>query len=374
MIMQQISKHAVMVVLALLLTSNPLRAGLYRSSGPPLGPSVDGDTVKPLSFSHFRDVFGTVMQLGIEKPEGPERKRYLAERDALRAKARSGKLGTDDAVNLGETLIRLRQYDEAVEILTPVAAQDRRNFMAIANLATAHQLAGRPDRAISYLQQALDSWPEEWPGLTKQQLRWLRRAESFHLRLLKLRYREAAGQGGRGKKIENVDNLFGKDGAPVRFVGEQGQYEPGKLASQERSKLEPDSLAIVQQLLLWLPEDTRLYWLMGELYNAQGDIDAAAIIFEDCVWNRRFDAAELREHRKVVLEARPKSQPLDLIAEVPESTPASPKSANDPAASSNFLPGGRQIAMVAGAAGLLVLALAYFQIREVRKRKKKPGE
>jgi hypothetical protein len=87
----------------------------------------------------------------------------------------------------------------------------------------------------------------------------------------------------RGGAFENVDALFddGKNPpTPVRFVGESGDFEPGKIAKAEKAKLDavrkfpsdPGPIDIVQQLLIWLPDDQRLFWLLGELYNAAADL------------------------------------------------------------------------------------------------------
>jgi tetratricopeptide (TPR) repeat protein len=229
--------------------------------------------------------------------------------------------------------------------------------MVFANLATAHQLAGRMERAVSYLQQAKDIWPQEWPRMPKAQLDWYRQAERYHLLLVMLRLRQGVG---RTKTADSLDSLFGGDQGPVRFLGESGQYEAGKMAKAERAKLPKEALAIVQQLVLWLPDDTRLYWLLGELYNAEGDVAAAAKVFEDCVWSRRSDAAELREHRKIVQEARAKAEAL--VFEPNEPSPTGTQE--------NWAPDSGKLILVGGAAGLVVLLLVYLQIREVRRRRK----
>src|SRR5205814_10434233 len=125
----------------------------------------------------------------------------------------------EERVNLSAYLIRLRQYEQAVEILTPVAFRDQRNFMVFANLATAHQHAGRLDRARGYLEQMQDVWPGDWPNLSNAQLDWYRRAESYHLKLVRLRYRESlAAAGGRTKGYENLDDLFASEAGPVHFI------------------------------------------------------------------------------------------------------------------------------------------------------------
>jgi hypothetical protein len=150
----------------------------------------------------------------------------------------------------------------------------------------------------------------------------------------------------------------------MRFVGESGQYEAGVLAARERSKLPADAIAIVQQLLLWLPEDTRLYWLLGELYNAAGDTDAARRILEDCVDNRRFEGHELRAHRQIIRESAPKSGLLlepevEAPAKAPESTPAA-----------DWLPDAGKLIAVGGIAAVVIAFLLYLQVRELRRRRR----
>ncbi len=119
----------------------------------------------------------------------------------------------------------------------------------------------------------------------------------------------------------------------------------------------------MQQLVLWFPDDTRLYWQLGELYNAEGDISAAATIFHECIWTRRYGAALLQEHRKVVEAAAPK-QTAPVLEDVPNAQTPTP--AQDPAA---WLPERRQIWLVAGVAGTIALALIFLQIKEIRRRR-----
>jgi tetratricopeptide (TPR) repeat protein len=358
--------RGILVAAVGLLAATPLRAGVYSTAQPVDGPRPTKDGAEALSFTHFRDVFTNMFKIGLEQPIAPQRQEYLKQRAALEAKVRAGSATVEDRVNLGACLIRLRQYEQAVDVLSP-AVGERRNFMVFANLGTAHQLAGRLDRALSYLEQAKDVWPDQWPGLSQEQLRWYRQAEDYQRKLVRLRFRESVRQpAGRGRAPATVDELFtGPDGAPLRFVGENGQYEAGKLAPAERQKLPLDAVAIVQQLLLWMPDDTRLYWLLGELYNATGDVDAAAKIFEECEWSRRFDTPTLRAHRQVVQEAKPKNEPLVLEQATPEAPAAPAPVAPEP----SWLPEGRQLLIVGGVAGVLVLALAYFQVRELRRRR-----
>jgi tetratricopeptide (TPR) repeat protein len=325
-----------------------IHAGLYTTAEPMPGPVVGKDGVHPLSFVEFRDALNELRRVAVEQPDSEARRHYLKARDELQAKARTGKLTAQEQVNLSHDLIRLRQYEEAIAVLSPAAVEERRNFMVFANLAAANQLAGRLDRARDYLEQVKDVWPREWPGLTREQLDWYRQAETYHLKLLRLRYREEVRQpAGRPKQPESVDALFGPPDAPVRFLGESGQYEAGQLAAAEKEKLPKDALAIVQQLLLWLPDDTRLYWLLGEVLNATGDTTSSAAVFEECLWSRRWSAPDLVEHRRIVKEFQPPQQ-------------------EQPA--SSWLPDSRKLMVVGAVVGLLIVVLIYLQFREFRRR------
>ena len=112
---------------------------------------------------------------------------------------------------------------------------------------------------------------------------------------------------------------------------------------------------LVQQLLLWFPEDTRLLWLLGELYNASGDIRAADQIMDKCVDSRRYESRVLREHRRIVKAG---------IAALPgpEPTPAVP--------AESFLPDTQTLWLVGGIGGIVVLLLVLLQLREWRRRGK----
>jgi tetratricopeptide (TPR) repeat protein len=330
-----------------LLLPGPALAGLYNTVEPPTGPSPTPDGVEVLPFSYFRqDVLPDLLQIAVEQPESAPRRRYLDRRDELQRKARAGRLSAEDTVNLSECLIRLRQPDKAIELLFPASRQERSNFMLLANLGTAYQLTGELRRAEDYLEHARDSVLKEWPGLSAERLAWFARAERFHHQLVRLRNREAlrAG-GGRLPPPETVDDLFG-----VTFVGDDGTYVAGRIAAAELEKLPPDAVAVVQQLLIWLPDDHRLYWLLGELYNARGDLAAAANVFQDLQWSRRFDAPALREHRQVVLEA--------LAAQKP---------------AGGGLPDDLRLVVVGVVVGLLILVLGYWQVRELFRRQPRTG-
>src|SRR5262249_27668567 len=126
---------------------------------------------------------------------------------------------------------------------------------------------------------------------TEPEFRWYARCEQFQLALVKSRYAEFKKKPGPmtySAALERLDPLVpapGKDGKPpadpVQFVGESGRFEPGKIAAAEKAKLPKDAILVVEQLLIWMPDDLRLYWQLGELFNAEGDTEAAKLIFKE---------------------------------------------------------------------------------------------
>jgi tetratricopeptide (TPR) repeat protein len=353
------------------------QGGVYNLLEPAERAGFAGASPSPLSLPQYRDLLSSLMSLN--QPASPIYKRYQQQVTQLEARQRAGNLSPDEQASLGAYLIRLHKFDQAVDVLASALARSPRNFLLLANLASAFQLQGRLDRALSYLQQALDYWPVEWPGFSVEELAWFKAAERYHLRLLKLRYRETlAGPSSRTRPAPTLDDLFGGDKDKVRFVGPSGRYEAGKMDPQEKLKLSPHALAVAQQLSLWFPDDNRLYWLVGEVYNADGQVDAALKIMEDCLWARRFDAPELRQHRLILQEEKPKTGALELEP-VPSATSqletAGSKTAsrepNMPGAErTGWLPGKGKLIAVGSGAGTLVLLLAYLQLREARRHRR----
>jgi tetratricopeptide (TPR) repeat protein len=331
------------------------RAGVYNTAEPPVGPAATAGAPKALPFRAFRDALENLLRIAVAQPESPLRARYLTQSRDLENRHRAGQASATDQANLGAYLIRLGRTAEAVEVLTRAAAQHRRDFMVLANLAAAHQDEGRLDRALEYSLQVRDVWPRAWPGLSQEQLTWYRHAEDHQLKLLRSRLAES--RQGPARAPAGLDALF-----PVRFIGPSGQYEAGKLAPKERLALPPDALALVQQLVLWFPADTRLYWLLGEVLNAEGDVEGAAVVLDQCVGARRYNAPELRAHRRVVQEAalQAASQPVVPLGPGPEPAPEAPAGWNVDR---------RLIGAVGGGAILVVAVLGYLQWREFRRRR-----
>jgi tetratricopeptide (TPR) repeat protein len=282
-----------------LASAGAVRAGAYNTAEPLLFPG-------PWNFNQFESVLGELRLIPVERREPPSpnpiREHYLKQVADLEAKRRSVGLTVRDQVNLGAYYIHLLRYEEAARVLETAQAEEPGNFMALANLATAQYLAGPQDparlsRAIEYQQQALKAWPSIQAGFTGEELAFNRRAERYFLSLLQLRQQEARLQAGRGDQAP--DDLF-----HVRFVGPGGRYEAGMMAPDQMDRLPLESIPLVEQLLLWLPLDNRLYWLLAELRNAKGDVEGASKIMDELVSNqRRYRPPELWAHRQAVLRA-----------------------------------------------------------------------
>ena len=246
----------------------------------------------------------------------------------------------------------------------PATRQHADNFLLQSNLATAYHLNGDKSRARDTMKDCLDGWPKDWHALADGQKNFLtnigwneapygfyREVEGYYYKLLKLRSREPKAV---DAEFEAIDALF-----DVKFVGESGEFEPGKISKAEKAKLPRNAIEIVEQLLVWLPNDLRLYWLLGELLNAQGDPKAARKILDEIVYDHKVRAKTLMERRQI----------LNNWTEPPEPGPFNPE---DPPGPKPTVVGfdWRGLA-VAFFAGLIVAIFAHWQIREIRRRRQK---
>lgn len=268
--------------------AGPARAGVYHT----------GQQIGLPALAQLRLAVGQLRAIrpvpGV--PPNPLRTQFERRAAELEAQERAGWLSTLDRVDLGACYIRMGRDQDAIRVLE---AGDRKHFLVLANLATAYHGIGQLDRAIAYQRQALDAWPPVWAGWTEAQLQHYRRADRFYLSLLQLRYREQLRAGGRPVRVTTVDELFPK----VRFVGPSGHYEAGGFAQASRDEVPPDATLIALQLVVWLPFDDRLYWLLGELLNASGNVQSAYDVFDELVYARRMDARELAQHRQALRDA-----------------------------------------------------------------------
>jgi hypothetical protein len=358
------------VLLGLGLWPNSGQAGLYNPAEPwenmlkPVPGSVGNR--RPLDFfSSFALELGKLQTIGMaEVVNGnPTRLRYVLVADLLPRVAPAG-WPTERKISLSGYLMRRGKYREAIDLLTLPAIRERTNFLVLANLGTAYHLEDRDmGRATDYLRQALLAWPRSLKELDKNMeallkpmgwdedtLLWYREAEKYHLKLVTLRAKELARP--CGKPAETLDNLFDVD----------FKYEGDKLAPGVKAALPANALAIVQQLLIWLPNDPRLYWLLGELYHASGtpeDMAAARQILSDLGgFNGRYPVKGVRDH----LHALGPAVPLQPNIPPPEN-PLPAKAPEDTSTLFDLRP-----LLIGFGAGVLVTLLAYWQLRELRRR------
>jgi hypothetical protein len=273
-----------------LALAGPARAGIYNTI-------PNEQLAGPMSLAQFRQVYGYYMSLF--NPQLPARPLYLEALARLeRREKEPGGLSPDDRINLSSYYMRLRQPEKAVSVLAPLDTPEQRNFMVLANLSMAHFLSRRMERAIDYADRALKAWPSEWPGLSRLQLSWFYRVETEFAHLLRLRHREEVLQ--PGKTGQSLDNLF----TGVHFVGPSGKYEAGGMDPKEYARLPGDHLAVVEQLLVWMPDDPQLAWLLAELLNANGaTIDAGDLMY-NLSFNLGYRPKELSDHLRVLQEGR----------------------------------------------------------------------
>jgi hypothetical protein len=338
---------AVGSIAGLALFAGPGRASLY-SPDEPFALEVDEGKPDPLPFTEFKRqltvLTNAVNDTKVDGKYNSDRQKFLDRIAKMEPKAKEGgkplteaerekafrKMPETQAVSLATDLLRTAQIDKALNLMGQRA--QRGGYFVISTLAHVHAARGEWADAIRYIKDGqLDlKMPAEVKGLTKGQRNWWEKLDTDYVpRFYEIRKQQMDARKGltpaeldKSNETEDVLPLFplpGEDGKPrppVRFVNDAGIYEPGKLAAAEQAKLPPDAIAIVQQLLLWFPSEVRLYWLLGELYAANDDLESAEIIFGECVGSRAHGNLKvLMEHRQAVrsaIEARrppPPEQP-----------------------------------------------------------------
>jgi tetratricopeptide (TPR) repeat protein len=288
------------VLAGLFVTTASAHAGLYNTEEPQLG----------YAFADFRafkneiDRLQSILAEGKEKDPNSARFHVFQRIKALEAKRADGSLTYQDRINLSAYYVRLNQPEKAVALLEQLPRSER-DFLASSNLATASQLAGRLERAEGYLVEALENWPKVSLLCTSFQLNWLRLAEQYHLKLIRSRLLEARDP--RSASVQSVDPLFPR----VRFIGPSGQYEPGLIASEQWANMPADALNLVRQLVLWMPLDKRLTWLLAEMLNSAGEVEAALRLMNELdAFQANFRPAEFVAHHRVLQEWKDTVQTL----------------------------------------------------------------
>jgi hypothetical protein len=284
---------AVLNLVAALGLTGGVRAGIYTTD-----PSI-AQVTGPLTLEQFFFLHDIYTQAAIPRPvvgQKDPHQHFLALIDELEKKEKQPLgLSIDERINLSAYYLRTQQPEKAVQVLLPVAKEQ--NFMVLANLATAYHLSGRLERTVDYQEMALKAWPSTWPGMYQSQLSWFYRVERYYLALLRSRFAEERLQ--PGKPPETLDDLF----PGVRFVGPSGQYEAGRIDALQYARLPADHVAVVEQLLLWLPLDPRLTWMFGELLNANNNSKNARVILDNLIWTRNYSPPMLKEHVQILKEA-----------------------------------------------------------------------
>ncbi|MCI0681322.1 MAG: hypothetical protein L0Y71_04390 [Gemmataceae bacterium] len=362
-------------ILAVFTLANPVRAGVYNPAEPPF--EVPLDPVYVGKFGLSLKIMASIAAPQVEF-DSPLRRRYFFQ-EQLYDRLDPAKLSVEQKLHFSSVLIRRRRAGDAIGLLQPATRQHPQAFLLQSNLATAYDINGDRLRAVETMRDCLDTWPKDWNDLDPAQREFLtgigwaprpkergpeeepfvffREADTYYLKLLRLRSREP-----KGAAFEAVDALFGDDKGPVKFVNEAGVFEPGKIAKAERARLPRNARKIVQQLLAWQPNDLRLQWLLGEILNANGDVNdikAARSIFDELVYTRDVRAKEVMARRIKLNEW--KEPPTTASADNPfgggkDNPPPSP--ATD-----------WRGLLIAFAAGLLVAVFGYWQIREIRRRR-----
>lgn len=282
----------------------------------------------------------------------------VAGKPTLRGEA-VAKSNGPDPVAAASYAIRAGDPAAAVNLLAPL--KRRPDFVALLTLAHAHAARGEWTEAVRTHEAAFFDAdpPPTLPGATPDQTKWLLNLERTHYRRwLTLNRDEAAV---RDKAGQDVFDLF----PGVRFVGESGRYEPGTLSAAGKAKLPPDAVAVVQQLLLWSPDDGRLLWLLGELYAADGRLREADKVIDQCTYGRAMtNRATLMAHRQAVRDAvaaLPPERDADLAPDEPVVDPT--------IADAEQWAAFRPVAVTVGAGvGLVAVLMIALQIRAWRTR------
>jgi len=341
-------KRLLIVLAVFTLRAFRAHAGLYIPGEPPELIFNDGN-VQPLPFNAFQLLLHD--KLGIAVP-GSQRNKEITQKVAALQSKGLDQLTTDELVSLSAYLVRLRAPEKALQLLRSGPRSAQGNFYVRANTALIHLILGTPE-ALNEQLPVKRFKPDDLVGMQPAEAAWFLHVESALFELEKLRFKELQARGMR-TSADKWDDLF-----HVSFVGPSGEYEAGTIADDQKKLLPPDAIAVVQQLLLWLPDDATLYWLLAELYNATGNLEAAAAIFDECLNTRAFQPKLLREHRLIVREELSKRQ-----AAAQEKAQQDAKAAEE----RNWKNHPEIIWVAGGVVAVPLVLLVYWQVREVLRR------
>lgn len=291
----------------------------------PFGGQFDGPF--PLQFTRWSNVADTTPT----RASNPDRQAVLA-----RLAAEAGK---PDAA--AADLIRLGRPDAAVNRLMPLSRGRSPDFRVLANLAHAHAVRGEWAEAINLHELAAIEVgvPDDLAGTTPEQRTWLLRVEREHYRRWLVEHRRRAAA-----KADPADEAV----FPLFPAGDKP----------------PDAVAVVQQLLLWAPWDTALYWLLAELYADAGRVREAATILDRIVESRQYSNRRLLMAHRAALRAAVAALPPEKADEPLMTADAPPQFAPDPAA---FLPSRRALWAAGGVFAAFAGLMLWLQVRRWRR-------
>jgi tetratricopeptide (TPR) repeat protein len=367
--------HNCVVIVALTMSNPSVLAGLYSSDERcPILVTTAG-VGQELTFGSQRD--GLFPQLLAEylnaldaspsRQNNLDRKKYTDRVAIIRSKPLN-MTDRQTIADLGAAYLRLGQTDDAIAILAPRGRDRQPDFRILANLAHVHAARGEWRDALDWHLNCFDltEIPDDLPGTTAEQRQWLKKMELQFYRRWLMVHNERRQSNALPADFD-IFPLF-----DAKFVNDEGVYQAGVLSAVERSKLPPDAVAIVQQLVLWAPWDTDLYWLLGELYAAEGRLREAEIIFNQCADGRQFANRKVfMAHRGAIRDAvaalPPETNPTDAPL---FSTQPSEESVQQAGESS--LPSLPAVLIAAAVFLSLACLLMILQIRAMRRRQKLP--
>ncbi len=232
----------------------------------------------------FQSVLVDLRTIGLPAPKRETAiwKRYVL-METLGRKGAADLRTLEQTLNYSAVLIRRDKGAEAVQLLLPLKSEHRKNFVVLSQYALACFLSKSDDfrsRSSEAMEEAISVWPVAMNDLDEEQKKFLnavgwhetdfhrnREYDAYLLRLMKHRVREEARLKKKLKTEEVLDPIFLDDKKqPVRFTAEAGEFAVGRIEFQ---KLPDNSVEIVEQLLIWMPHDQRLLWLLGEVLNAR---------------------------------------------------------------------------------------------------------
>ena len=324
----------VLAVATVLTLAAAAPAGIYHPLEPTPFPVSPAGVAADLGFgSQFDGQFPVLFtRWGNVADDTPARLATNTDRRAVEARLVTEK--ADPAAEAAD-LIRLNRPADALNRLMPLSRGRSPDFRVLANLAHAHAVRGEWAEAISLHELAAeDGVPADLAGATPGQRTWLTRVErEFYRRWLIEHRKRAAAKA--DPAAEEVFPLFPKE-------------RPA------------DAAAVVQQLLLWAPWDTSLYWLLAEVYADAGRVREAATILDRIVESRQYSNRKKLLARRAELTAAAAKLPPET-GDVPLLTSAGPPQfAPDPA---DFLPSRRAVRVTAAGFALFAAAMLWLQVR-----------